>query len=396
MKTTTIEPPNKDLHDLFAPVSSRRVRKNNGGTMEYQALLEAAPDAIIVVTRSGKIALVNAQAEKLFGYHRRELIDQPAEILISQQFRLKHRDQHSRFLAAVPERPTVAGLELFGLRKDGSEFPAEIRLSPIDTRQGILICSAIRDISGRRRTEEDLRRLASIVECSDDAIIGKTLEGIITSWNGGAERMYGYSATEAIGKPVSMLVPRNHPDEIPEILERLKRNEIVDHFETLRVRKDGKEFNIEITASPIRDAMERVVGASTIGRDISERKRRENDLSRLATLVESSNDAIIGKTLDGIITDWNMGAQRIYGYSRAEIIGKSIQTLFSPENYAEIAEMMERIKSGESVEKSDTIRVRQDGKKIHVALTLSPIKDSDGHVIGVSTVARDITESKQL
>ena len=372
------------------------VRKSKGETLEYRALLEAAPDAIVVVNQSGKIVLVNAQAETLFGYCRNELISRPADILVSEHSRHQYTNQHFPFQAAVQENTMVTGLELFGLRKDGSEFPAEIRLSPLDTKDGIFVSSAIRDISGRRRTEEDLRRLASIVTCSDDAIIGKTLEGIITSWNAGAERIYGYSPKEAIGRPVSMLVPINHQSEIPEMLERLKRGEIVDHFETLRVRKDGKEFNIEITASPIRDAMERVVGASTIGRDISERKRHERDLPRLAALVESSDDAIIGKTLDGIITDWNIGAQRIYGYSSAEIVGKSINTIFSPDHYAEITEMMERIKCGESVEKSDTIRVRQDGKKIHVALTLSPIKDSVGQVVGVSTVARDITESKHL
>jgi two-component system cell cycle sensor histidine kinase/response regulator CckA len=375
------------------PIGTRKNKKDN---MKYRALLESSPDAIVVVNQSGTIVLVNAQTERLFGYRRDELIGKAAEILVSQHFRGQHSNQHSRFLGVPSERPTVVGLELFGLRKDGSEFPAEIRLSPVDTKKGMLISSAIRDISGRRRTEEDLRRLASIVECSDDAIIGKTLEGIITSWNGGAERIYGYSATEAIGKPVSMLVPIDRPNEIPEILERLKRNEVVDHFETFRVRKDGTEFNIEITASPIRDAMERVVGASTIGRDISERKQHEKELYRLAALVESSDDAIIGKTLEGIITNWNSGAQRIYGYSAAEIVGKSISTFFSPDRYFEITELMEKIKQGEKVERADTIRVRQDGEKIHVALTLSPIKDSDDQVIGVSTVARDITESRQL
>jgi PAS domain S-box-containing protein len=151
------------------------------------------------------------------------------------------------------------------LRKDGSEFPAEIRLSPLDTKQGILVFSAIRDISARRKTEVDLRRLASIVASSDDAIIGKTLEEIITSWNAGAERIYGYSAQEATGKSVSMLVPSDRPDEIPKTLERLKLGEMVDHFETLRVTKSGKEIPVELTVSPIRDAMDNIVGASTIG-----------------------------------------------------------------------------------------------------------------------------------
>ena len=210
-----IEPQTKDAWELSTLTSPLRVRKNKDGYMRYRALLEAVPDAIVVVDQSGTIVLVNAQAETLFGYRRDELIGQLAEILVSEHFRGQHSDQHSRFLAAPPERPTVAGLELFGLRKDGSEFPAEIRLSPLDTKEGILVSSAIRDISGRSRTEEDLRRLASIVACSDDAIIGKTLEGIITSWNHGAERMYGYSAKEAIGKSVSMLVPIDRPDEIP-------------------------------------------------------------------------------------------------------------------------------------------------------------------------------------
>ncbi|MCU1341324.1 MAG: hypothetical protein JWN92_747, partial [Candidatus Acidoferrum typicum] len=142
--------------------------------MRYRALLEAAPDAVVVVNQSGEIVLVNVQAEGLFGYRRSELMGKSAETLISEHSRRQHNDQYFRFLASPAERPTVAGLELFGLRKDGSEFPAEIRLSPLDTNRGILICSAIRDISDRRRTEEDLRRLASIVASYDDAIIGKT------------------------------------------------------------------------------------------------------------------------------------------------------------------------------------------------------------------------------
>jgi len=396
VKHPSMESPAKDASDTSALASPPlHRRKSNGGNLEYRALLEAAPDAIVVVNQSGKIVLVNAQAERLFGYGRNELIGRPADILVSEHSRRQYRDRHVPFQAAVQEKPVVTGLELFGLRKDGSEFPAEIRLSPLNTEQGILVSSAIRDISDRRRTEEDLRRLASIVECSDDAIIGKTLEGIITSWNAGAERMYGYLAKEAIGKSVSMLVPTKHPDEIPGVLERLKRGEVVDHFETLRVRKDGEEFPIEITVSPIRDAVERIVGASTIGRDISERKRREEDLSRLAAVVESSDDAIIGRTLDGTVTHWNNAAQRIYGYSAAEIIGKPTSVLFSPDLFAEIAEMLEKIKHGDKAEKSDAVRVRRDGKEVHVALTHAPIKNAEGYVIGISTVARDISERRQ-
>src|ERR1700683_2117978 len=282
-----ITKPKKDPHDQSALMSSPiHVRKKT----QYRALLEAAPDAIIVVNQLAVIVLVNAQGEKLFGYSRKELIGQPARILVSENFRDQHSHQHSRFLAAPQERPEMAGFELFGLRKDGTEFPIEIRLSPTDTKEGILVSSAIRDISQRRRTEEDLRRLAMIVACSDDAIVGKTTEGIMTSWNAGAERIYGYTAAETIGKSVTMLVPEYCPDEVPQMLARLKLGETLDHFETVRVRKDGKEIQIELTVSPIRDALNNIVGASTIGRDISARKANEAQLLQKMEELSRSNE----------------------------------------------------------------------------------------------------------
>jgi PAS domain S-box-containing protein len=340
MKITKRQPPTNDARDPSALMSPLLLgQKNKSGNMRYGGpLLEAGPDAVVVVNQSGRIVLVNAQAERLFGYRRDELIGQPAEILVSEHFRGQHNDQYSRFLVAPQERPAVGGLELFGLRKDGSEFPAEIRLSPLDTEEGILVSSAIRDISGRSRTEEDLRRLASIVACSDDAIIGKTLEGIITNWNAAAERMYGYSANEAIGKPVSMLVPSDRPDEIPEVLECLKRGKTVDHFETIRVRKNGTEFPIEITISPIRDAMERIVGASTIGHDISVRKAAEKYLvqmeARYRGLLEAAPDAMVVVNQAGEIVILNLQAEKQFGYWHDELLGQKVKNII-PEGFAE-------------------------------------------------------------
>ncbi len=399
MRGNAIEAPAKDTRDPSAPAAPPLGRREKGksGNIPYRALLQGAPDAIVVVSQNRTIVLANAQAEVLFGYRREELIGQPADMLFAEDCRGQHNDQHRRFGNAPAERSIVAGLELFGLRKDGSEFPAEIRLSPLYTKQGVVVSNAIRDISARRRTEEDLRRFASIVACSDDAIIGQSLEGIITSWNAGAERLYGYSTQEVVGKSANMLVPLNRPDEISEVLARLKRGEIVDHFETIRVGKDGNKFHVEITASPIRDAAENIVGASTIGRDISERKRREEDLSRLAAVLESSDDAIIGSTLDGIVTHWNSGAQRIYGYPAAKIVGKSMKLLFSSDHAIEMTEAMEKVKRGERVEESDAMCVeRRREKRVQVALIHAPIKNAEGQVVGVSTVAHDVTESRRL
>jgi diguanylate cyclase (GGDEF)-like protein/PAS domain S-box-containing protein len=391
------------------------VRKNKRGDMQYRSLLEAAPDAIVVVNPSGTIVLVNTQAERLFGYRRDELIGQPTEILVPQRFRGQHSEHHSRFLAPGLERPLLAGLELFGLHKDGSEFPVEIRLSPLDTKQGILVCSAIRDITDRRSTEEDLRRLASIVACSDDAIISKTLEGIITSWSAGAERMYGYSAKETIGKSVSMLVPIDPRGEIPEVPERLKRSETVDHFETVGIRKDGKEFHIEITTSPIRDVLERIVGASTIGRDISVRKAAEEHLvqtesnrriaeealreseERYQILLDGVQDhAIFMMDSRGQILSWNAGAERIKGYKAEEIIGHNFSCFFPPEDIESgRPEEVLRITAACGRHEEQGMRVRKNGSRFLASVTFSALRDAAGNLRGFSEFSHDLSASKE-
>ena len=397
MKRPTIEPKN-DAHDQLAPRSSPpRVQKKT----QYRALLEAAPDAIVVVNQSEAIVLVNAQAEKLFGYRRAELIGQPAKILVSENFRNQHSHQHSRFLATPQERPTMAGLELFGLRKDGTEFPIEIRLSPLDTKDGVLVSSAIRDISDRRRTEEDLRRLASIVACSDDAIVGKTMEGIMTSWNAAAERIYGYSASEAIGQSVTMLVPDDRPDEVLRLMERLKRGETVDHFETVRLRKDGKEVQMEVTVSPIRDALERIVGASTIGRDISVRKAAERHLvqmeARYRCLLEAAPDAVVVVGQEGEIVLLNRQAEKHFGYQRDELIGQKVKNII-PKGFAE---RLATLGIGTPTDPSQSQRRmgielygrRKNGSDFPIEIMLSRLIAADGILVTASI--RDITERKQ-
>jgi PAS domain S-box-containing protein len=377
--------------------SPPQVRKKT----QYRALLEAAPDAIIVVNQSAVIVLVNAQAEKLFGYSREELIGRPAKILVSENFRDQHSQQHSRFLAAPPERPAMAGLELFGLRKDGTEFPIEIRLSPLDTKEGVLVSSAIRDISERRRTEEDLRRFASIVACSDDAIVGKTMEGILTSWNAAAERIYGYSASEAIGQPVTMLVPLDRSDEVPRLLERLKRGETVDHFETVRVRKDGKGIPMELTVSPIRDALERIVGASTIARDISVRKAAEKHLVQLEAryrgLLEAAPDAAVVVNRDGEIILLNLLAEKHFGYQRDELIGQKVKNII-PNGFAEELATHGIGNPGDPIvpQRGTGIELygrRKDGNDFPIEIMLSPLDTVDGILVTASI--RDITERKQ-
>ncbi len=233
--------------------------------------------------------------------------------------------------------------------------------------------------------------LASIVNSSDDAIDSKTLDGIVISWNPAAERMYGYSAEEILGKNISMLSHPDRPEEMHEILGKIRSGERVEHYETVRVRKDGRRISISLSVSPILDDDGRVVGVSSIARDITE---RWSGATLLESLVNSSEDAIDSKTLDGIITSWNPAAERMYGYCADEIIGKNISMLSHPDRPEEMDEILQKIRSGERVEHYETVRVRKDGRRISISLSVSPILDKAGQVIGVSSIARDITERR--
>ena len=247
--------------------------------------------------------------------------------------------------------------------------------------------------------QEDATRLAmlaAIVESSDDAIVTKNLDGTITTWNRGAEAVFGYTAAEAIGRSVTMLIPPDRTDEEPEILQRIRNGEKVDHYETVRRRKDGRLIEVSLTVSPLRNADGEIVGASKVARDITQSRRVQRELSMLASIVESSDDAIISKDLNGIITTWNRGAQAVFGYTADEAIGQRVTMLMPPERVNEEPGILARIRNGEKVDHYETVRRRKDGTLIDISLTVSPIRDAEGQIIGASKVARDITAQKRI
>ncbi len=287
-------------------------------TVLSRTLLEAVPDAIVAVNHEGVILQINSQTESLFGYAREELIGQRIETLVPDRQREQHRHHFAHFADKPKTRRMGAGLDLKGRRRDGSEFPVEISLSPVATENGMLVLSAIRDVSDRKRIEEDLvrvneelsrrkdrqlweyqNRLALVVDSSQDAIIGKNLDGVITNWNKGAERIYGYKAEEAIGRPIRLLAPADRHDEVAKILQDIREGRQVEHFETVRVTKDGRHLQVSISVSPIRDAGGEIVGASTIARDITAQKKAEDQI-RQGQKMEA-----VGRLAGGVAHDFN-------------------------------------------------------------------------------------------
>ena len=247
----------------------------------FGALLESAPDAMVIVDGAGTIKLVNAQTEALFGYPRAELLGCPVEILVPGRFRGDHPVHRRGYAANQQVRPMGAGLDLCGLRRDGSEFPVEISLSPLQTSDGLLVSAAVRDVSDRKAAEERISELALIVESSQDAILTKTLDGVITFWNAAAARMYGYTAQEAIGRHVSILAPPGHEEEIDLLLARIGRGERIDHYETFRLTSTGSLLDVDILLCPVRTRDGAITGGCAIARDITEHKRAQQEITRL-------------------------------------------------------------------------------------------------------------------
>ena len=287
-------------------------------TLISAEFLEIVPDPMVAVDSQGKILQVNPQAEALFGYDRDELVGQNVDVLVPE----RHRSQHAQHREGFAEQPRVRrmgpGLDLYGRRRNGSEFPVEIALSPLETECGTLVLSAVRDISDRKEVEAALRkaheelnlrtnrqlweyrsRLAAIIDSSEDAIIGKNLDGIVTTWNKGAERIYGYTAEEMVGKCISVIAPQDRLGEIPELLRKIAKGESIEHYETVRVTKDGRHLTVSISVSPMRNTLGAVIGASVIARNITEQKRAEDQL-RQAQKMEA-----VGRLAGGVAHDFN-------------------------------------------------------------------------------------------
>jgi PAS domain S-box-containing protein len=252
------------------------------------------------------------------------------------------------------------------------------------------------EILEKQRAERDAFRLAAIVESSDDAIVSKDLNGIVTSWNRAAERIFGYKAEEIVGQSITLIIPPELHDDEPRILQRIQSGQKIDHFQTVRLTKDGRRIDVALTISPVKDREGRIIGAAKIARDIAGQRKIEEAALRLAAIVESSDDAIVSKDLNGIVTSWNKGAERIFGFKAEEIVGRSITLIIPPELQDDEPRILAKIRAGERIEHFETIRVRKNGERLNVSLTVSPVRNQQGQVIGAAKIARDVTHQKKV
>ena len=260
------------LHLLVTPLVRRVVESEE----KYRAVAESANEAIVTADTSGRIVFWNRAAETTFGYSEREILGERTSLLIQKDHRAAHEEGWARLITTHQPGILEKTVELRGLHKDGRRFPLEMSLSAWRGGDGERYFTGLmRDISRRKQAEQEALHLADIVESSSDAIISKNQDGIVTSWNAAAERLYGYSAREIIGRPGHVLLPADNQTEEQEFLERLRGGEHFVRLDTTRLKKDGSPLEVAVTVSPLRDASGEVVGTSTISRDITERKRTE-------------------------------------------------------------------------------------------------------------------------
>jgi PAS domain S-box-containing protein len=392
---------------ILVTAAIRDITKRRESEARYRGLLEAAPDAMVVVNQDGAIVLLNTQAEKQFGYSRDELVGQRVTNIIPEGFAERLIADGTRSPAQALAQQIGTGIELNGRRKDGSGFPIEIMLSPLESAEGILVTAAVRDITERRAQEESLRQTDETLRLmvhgvKDYAILMLDPQGRIATWNEGAERIKGYRAEEIVGQHFSRFYPAEDvrsdkpAQELKIALEQGRFEE-----EGWRVRKDGSRFLANVIISPLRDASGQLRGFSKVTRDITERRAAEEHMvqmeARYRGLLESAPDAMVVVNPQGEIVLLNVQAEKHFGYSRDELVGQQVRSII-PEGFAErlIADGTRTAAEALAQQIGTGIELagrRKDGSEFPIEIMLSPL-ESAGETLITATI-RDISVRKE-
>ncbi len=375
--------------------------KAGAASLYARSLIEASPDPLVTISPEGKITDVNRATELATGLTRERLIGTSFSNYFTEP--QKAEEGYQKVLSEGQVRHYPLTIRHTSGSTTDVHYNATVYRNDTGKVQGVF--AAARDVTEHnlmeeqlRATNESLQQLAAIVESSDDAIAGKSLDGVIISWNHGAERIYGYTAGEVLGEPIALLVPHDRPNEVPEILERIRHGEEVEHYETDRVRKDGRRITVSLTVSPIKDAAGRVVGASTIARDVTDRKQLEEEVRTASlyarSLIEASLDPLVTISPDGRVTDVNKATELVTGIDRERLIGSRFSDYFTEPAKAEAG--YQRVLSQGFV-RDYPLTIRHTSRRTtDVLYNATVYRDEAGQVQGVFAAARDVTERKRM
>jgi len=373
----------------------------------YRGLLEAAPDAMVVLNQDGEIVLLNLQAEKQFGYQRDELVGQKVKNIIPEGFAERLIADGTRSAAAALAQQIRTGIELSGRRKDGSAFPIEIMLSPLESAEGILVTAAIRNISVRKDAERHLAqmegRYRGLLEAAPDAMVVVNQDGEIVLLNVQAEKQFGYRRDELVGQKVKNIIPEGFAERLISDSTRSAADALAQQIgtgiELIARRKNGSDFPIEIMLSPLESAEGILVTAAI--RDISVRKDAERHLAqmegRYRGLLEAAPDAMVVVNQGGEIVLLNVQAEKQFGYRRDELVGQKVKNII-PEGFAErlIADALRSAEDALAQQIGTGIELtgrRKNGSDFPIEIMLSPLESAEG--ILVTAAIRDITKRKK-